>query len=164
MSVGSKLLATKTRLDQACNSRSGKFSIFSLDHHILKKSTFLRIYPVISVIRPTFLHLHNVRQNQTMPIHCRHCQSGIDLESALQTTPYSWPNLQAFWHVCEQCTKPNHIRIEEGLATVIEITGAPGPTWEYVEKQRYQNLSFRWDPEILHVWLDGRHYGIGSRK
>ena len=96
--------------------------------------------------------------------HCRHCRSEIALGDALDAAPYSWPNLQAFWYVCPACQKPSHIRIEDGRAAVIEITGAPGPTWEYVESVRIAVLSFRSDPEVLHVWLDGHHYGIEARK
>ncbi|MCS6244544.1 MAG: hypothetical protein H2172_11890 [Opitutus sp.] len=99
-----------------------------------------------------------------MAIHCKHCGIEVVLRDAVKTAPFSWPKLQAIWHVCPSCGKPNHIRIENGVFGVIEINGAPGPEWEYVERSRIKDLSFRVDPGFLHISIAGEHFEVASKK
>ena len=98
-----------------------------------------------------------------MSLHCRRCSQEFDLKEAVVSTPYSWPELQAFWFVCRACGKGNHIRIEEGMAAVIDIIGAPGPDWEYAERFRIKEISFRSDPSVLHVFFGHECFSVDAR-
>ena len=84
---------------------------------------------------------------------CKQCSREIELGEAIKTSPYSWPYLQAFWHECTECGAGNHIRVTKGQASIIEITGAPGPTWDAVESCPVADLDMRQDHDHFHVRL-----------
>lgn len=97
-------------------------------------------------------------------LECKECRKMIDLEDAVQASPYSWPQMQTFWYECPGCRTGNHIRVTKGLASIIEIIGAPGPTWEAVENCPTEGLDMSEDPGFLHVWIGGVHRAIPARK
>ena len=97
-------------------------------------------------------------------LECKECRKKIDLEDAVLSSPFSWPQMQTFWHECTGCRTGNHIRINKGLAAIIEITGAPGPSWETLETCLTERLDMNEDPEFLHVWIGASHRAIPARK
>ncbi len=97
-------------------------------------------------------------------LECKECRSRIDLEAAVLASPYSWPRLQAFWHECSGCGAGNHIRVAKGFSSIIEIMGAPGPSWETLETCRVKGLDWTDDPEFLQVWVGSAHRAIPARK
>lgn len=113
--------------------------------------------------------LSNYFYSQFWPIsvpqlYCKSCGETIDLEAAIQDSPYSWPNLSAFWHECLDCSTGNHVQVKQGEASIIEITGAPGPTWVALSRTQNEGFNVREDPEFLQVWLGNIHRAIPSRK
>jgi len=96
-------------------------------------------------------------------MNCKQCASPIDIKSALETTPYSWPYLECIWHICPKCATGNHIRFETDSVSIIEITGAPGPTWEYFTKEIIPGIKVSWEPKYLHVWIDGIESAIPAK-
>jgi len=97
-------------------------------------------------------------------LECKECQEVINLEDAVQAAPYSWPRMQTFWYQCPGCGTGNHIRVTKSLASIIEITGAPGPTWETVENCPTEGLDMSEDPDFLQVWIGSNHRAIPARK
>jgi hypothetical protein len=97
-------------------------------------------------------------------ITCKKCNSEINIVDALENSPFSWPQLQAIWHVCRKCEAGNHVRFIPGAIQLIEIVGAPGPDWKILQTQPEPSVSLRIDPGFLHVWLDGKHYEVETRK
>lgn len=97
-------------------------------------------------------------------IYCKSCGETIDLRAAVRESPYSWPNLSSFWHECHGCGTGNHIQIKKRGASIIEITGAPGPTWVALSTSRVADADVREDPEFLQVWLGDFHRAIPIRK
>ncbi len=95
---------------------------------------------------------------------CKSCGSVFDLEDAILKSPYSWPALATFWHECPECGVGNHIRLQNGTASIIEITGASGPTWETLEVSRVPGLRVAVDPKHLQIWLLAIHRVIPARK
>jgi hypothetical protein len=47
---------------------------------------------------------------------------------------------------------------------VLEILGAPGPTWKTVQTALCRGLDTKQDPEFLHVWLGDIHRAIPARE
>ena|SRR5690242_2430550 len=94
---------------------------------------------------------------------CKSCNDEIVPEDALKRSPYSWPHLQAVWHVCPKCGIGNHLRFETDTVSVIEITGAPGPTWERLKSQRRPGIQIKAEPEYFHVWIDRIEYVVPAR-
>lgn len=72
--------------------------------------------------------------------------------------------MQSFWYECTECNKGNHIRIDEGMSSILAVYGAPGPEWKRIERERVKELSFRVDPAFLHVWVAQQHFEIEARK
>jgi hypothetical protein len=99
-----------------------------------------------------------------MPLHCRHCSREFELKEAATAASFSWPQLQAFWFVCPSCRKGNHVRVEDGSFAVIDIVGAPGPEWEYVERLRHRGVSFRSDASAFHIFLESECFSVEARK
>ena len=97
-------------------------------------------------------------------INCKKCQTPINITDALETSPFSWPHLQAIWHVCDKCETGNHIRFISGAIPLIEIVGAPGPDWEIIQTNREPSVSIRIDSGYLHIWLEGEHYEVVAKK
>jgi len=97
-------------------------------------------------------------------LECKECRNKINLEEAVLSSPYSWPRLHAFWHECATCGTGNHIRVAKGFSSIIEIVGAPGPSWETLETCRADGLDWADDPEFLQVWLGSVHRAIPTRK
>ena len=97
-------------------------------------------------------------------LECKECRSKINLEEAVLSSPFSWPRLHAFWHECSTCGTGNHIRVAKGFSSIIEIVGAPGPSWETLETCRSDGLDWADDPEFLQVWLGSVHRAIPARK
>lgn len=95
---------------------------------------------------------------------CKSCGSAFDLKDAILKSPYSWPPMETFWHECPECKIGNHIRVQNGAASIIEITGAPGPTWETLVTSRVSGLKVSTDPEYLQIWLHACHRAIPARK
>jgi len=86
------------------------------------------------------------------------------LATAIEGAPFSWPNMSTFWHECSECGVGNHIRVSKDSASLIEILGAPGPTWETVQTSLMRGLDVVSDPEFLQVWLGDLHRAIPARK
>ena len=97
-------------------------------------------------------------------LECKDCRKKIDLADAVLSSPFSWPQMQTFWHECSGCGTGNHIRIVKGLSSIIEIIGAPGPSWETVERCPTEGLDMNEDPEFLHVSIGDVHRAIPARK
>ena len=97
-------------------------------------------------------------------IYCKACACPIDLEGAIHGSPYSWPNMSTFWHECQECSAGNHIQIKKGGVSIIEIIGAPGPTWVALSSALARDADMRQDPDFLQVWLGDFHRAIPSRK
>jgi hypothetical protein len=97
-------------------------------------------------------------------LHCKNCNVEIDLKQALDHSPFSWPNLQAIWHPCPRCGTGNHIRFETDSIGIIEIIGAPGPTWEYLNRERRKGIQISSEPQYFHVWIDGIESVVEARK
>lgn len=100
----------------------------------------------------------------TAALECKECRKKIDLEDAVLSSPFSWPQMQTFWHECVGCGTGNHIRIVKGMASIIEIIGAPGPTWETLENCPTERLDMNEDPGFLHIWIGSIHRAIPARK
>ena len=98
-----------------------------------------------------------------MKFDCRSCENSIDIRTALAEAEFSFPELNAVYHVCGQCQSGMHFRFDKGSIQLIEITGAPGPHWSVTEEVKYSGVSVRSDPNMLHVWLDGNHYETLAR-
>lgn len=97
-------------------------------------------------------------------LFCKSCGESIDLKAAIHSSPYSWPHLSTFWHECSTCGTGNHIQFKKGGVSIIEIAGAPGPTWVALSTSRVADADVREDPEFLQVWLGDAHRAIPSRK
>jgi hypothetical protein len=97
-------------------------------------------------------------------LECKKCRCKIDIETAILTSPYSWPRLHAFWYECSGCGTGNHIRIAKGFSSIIEIIGVPGPQWETLETCRTEGLDMAEDPECLNVSIGSFHRAIPARK
>ena len=97
-------------------------------------------------------------------LYCKSCGEPIHLESAIESSPFSWPYMSTFWHVCKNCDTGNHIRVTSGQALIIEITGAPGPEWMPLSSAKVMDLDARKDPEFLHVSLKELDHSIPCRK
>ncbi len=96
-------------------------------------------------------------------VRCGNCGESVDVLTALEKSPYSWPNLQAIWYRCVNCGGGNHIRFLRDTVQRIEITGAPGPTWEVIENERYAGVEVKAELEQLVIWVDGRQFVIPAR-
>jgi hypothetical protein len=96
-------------------------------------------------------------------MNCIYCQSQIELETALENSPFSWPEMSTIWHECRKCGHGNHIRFESGRYSQIKMLGAPGPDWDSLNDFPEVSISIRQDPEYLHVWFKGKHYEIRAR-
>jgi hypothetical protein len=100
----------------------------------------------------------------TVPfLRCKHCAHRIDLSSAIAAAPFAWPQVNAFWYVCPSCSTGNHLRVQNALASVIEIVGCPGPEWATLECARMEGLSVEKNAHFLEVWLDKVHRAIPAR-
>ena len=97
-------------------------------------------------------------------ISCKNCTTSIDLSSAITASPYSWPRMATFWYECTHCGTGNHIKVMKDRMEVIEITGAPGPTWETLQTALCKGLDMKQDPEFLHIWFKDKHRAIPARK
>jgi hypothetical protein len=97
-------------------------------------------------------------------IHCKKCGDQIDISFALESSPFSWPELQTIWYVCKKCKEGNHIRFISGEIQLIEIISAPGPDWKTIQSQSDPSVSIRIDPGYLHVWLKNKHYEVIARE
>ena len=97
-------------------------------------------------------------------IQCKKCGIQIEVQNALEDSPFSWPQLQTIWHVCSNCEEGNHIRFVPGELQLIEIVGAPGPDWQIIERHPDPSVSLRIDTGCLHVWYKGKHYEVKVRE
>ena len=97
-------------------------------------------------------------------ISCKNCATAIHLPSAIEAAPYSWPKMSTFWYVCANCGTGNHIKVIKDRMEVLEILGAPGPTWKTVQTALCRGLDTKQDPEFLHVWLGDIHRAIPARE
>jgi hypothetical protein len=84
-------------------------------------------------------------------IRCKKCKEQISIINALESSPFSWPQLQSIWYICEKCGEGNHIRFEPGEIQLIEIIEAPGPDWKIIQSQSEPSIFLRIDPKYLHV-------------
>ena len=98
------------------------------------------------------------------PLHCKNCNCPIDIAEAIASSPFSWPNMSTFWHECPECDTGNHVRVSKDQVSIIEILGAPGPTWETIQTARLSELVVVVDPSYLQVWLGDIHRAIPARK
>jgi hypothetical protein len=96
-------------------------------------------------------------------VRCGNCGVEVDALMALENAPYSCPNSHAIWHPCLECGAGNHIRFQKDTIQRIEITGAPGPTWEVVESEGYAGIESAAEPEQLVIWACGRQFVIPAR-
>ena len=96
-------------------------------------------------------------------ITCKNCKTHINIVDALEDSPFSWPELQAVWHVCDKCETGNHLRFIAGEIQLIEMVGAPGPDWDILQRQTEPSTSIRVDPGYLHIWLNGKHFEVAIR-
>ena len=110
--------------------------------------------------------IRNVLTNTLLSddMNCLHCHEPFDLENALAKSPFSWPYMATFWHLCESCGHGNHINVLEKGYGQIKILGAPGPNWAQVTFFPCDSIRFRKDPEFLHVWVGGKHFEVVARK
>ncbi len=95
---------------------------------------------------------------------CRQCQTDVDLATAVDASPFSWPNMQTIWHVCPVCKVTAHLRFIPDGVQRIEIVGAPGPTWDVLETYRRPGIVVRSEPDYLHVWIDGIEHVSKARQ
>ncbi len=96
-------------------------------------------------------------------LHCKKCTKEINITDILHEAKYSWPQLQTIWFECNTCNSGNHIRIQNGLIQIIEILSAPGVEWEIIESKYLHGISFRIDPELLHIWYQNEHFEFKSK-
>ena len=97
-------------------------------------------------------------------INCRQCGSILGVKEALRDAPYSWPHLQSVWHECQGCGCGNHVWIGKDEWGLIEIWGAPGPDWSFIQKAKRPGLVANNDNGArLLVTCDGEHYEIAAR-
>jgi hypothetical protein len=96
-------------------------------------------------------------------VRCENCDVEVDAVTALENAPYSWPNLHAVWYPCANCGAGNHIRFLKDTLQRIEITGAPGPTWEVVESEVLPGVEAYAEPERLVIWAGGHQFVIPAR-
>lgn len=94
---------------------------------------------------------------------CIYCETQFDFEESLAASPFSWPEMSAFWYECPACGKGNHINVREGGYALIRILGAPGPDWEQLAFFPCASIRVRQDPGFLHVWLGEKHYEVPAR-
>ena len=98
-----------------------------------------------------------------MTFDCRNCGNSIDIQDALVEAEFSFPELNAIYHVCAHCESCMHLRFGKDMVKLIDIVGAPGPHWNVVEEIQLSGTSVRSDPRFLHVWLEDQHYEIAAR-
>lgn len=94
---------------------------------------------------------------------CIHCQNDIEIQRAVETSPFSWPLMQTIWHECLNCKQGNHIRFENGKIKTIKLLGSPGHEYDTIEERIEPSIEIRIDPEYLHIWFHGRHYEVKER-
>jgi hypothetical protein len=99
-------------------------------------------------------------------IICKNCSEPINVEQALKTTPYSWPHLNSIWHICKNCKEGNHLKFLEHKVQIINITGAPGPTWELVQSEKNEAVEHVVNDNgcFLNVWYNGNLYSTKARE
>ena len=96
-------------------------------------------------------------------VKCENCGEKVDALTALENAPYSWPNLHTVWYPCVSCGAGNHIRFLKNTLQRIEITGAPGPTWDVVESEQHADIEAKSEPKQLVVWIGGHQFVIPAR-
>jgi hypothetical protein len=94
---------------------------------------------------------------------CNHCGKGIEIQHAIEASPFSWPQRKTIWYVCPQCEQGNHIRFDAGIAQLIMLQGSPGYEYDVVSTVSDPTIEIRIDPEFLHIWYLGKHYEIKER-
>lgn len=94
---------------------------------------------------------------------CTNCQVPIDVEQALSSAPYAWGATDAIWYVCPSCKAGNHVRFEQDKVATIEITGAPGPTWGYIQEQPVPGVECSRDQDGLRIRFFGKKWFVKYR-
>ncbi|WP_413663474.1 hypothetical protein ACG1BZ_20725 [Microbulbifer sp. CNSA002] len=94
---------------------------------------------------------------------CKHCESEIELQSAIDSAEFSWPLRQTVWCLCSRCGNGNHVRFERGIAQVVSLSGSPGYEYEVLSSTNEPTIEVRADQEYLHVWLQGKHHEVQAR-
>lgn len=96
-------------------------------------------------------------------LHCPHCQAFLSPEAILAAASESWPDLSWLWCACPACHRCFHAEVDDRRIATLKVTGAPGPSWEYIEKVECNDLRVRKDPSFLHCWLGGKHFEYPAR-
>jgi hypothetical protein len=94
---------------------------------------------------------------------CNHCSKDIEIQHAIEASPFSWPQRKTIWHVCPQCEQGNHIRFDTGIAQLIKLQGSPGYEYDVVSTVNDSTIEIRIDPEFLHIWYMGKYHEIKER-
>lgn len=98
-----------------------------------------------------------------MSLTCKNCHTPIDVEQALCAAPYAWGATNAIWHVCPSCKAGNHVRFQRDKVAAIEITGAPGPTWEYTQEQSVPGVECTREQDGLRIPFAGKEWFVKYR-
>jgi predicted RNA-binding Zn-ribbon protein involved in translation (DUF1610 family) len=94
---------------------------------------------------------------------CNSCHAQIDLIAALEHSPRSWPGLRIVLHVCPQCGTRLYLRFETDAAHLVRASSALGPRWDWVDTEKRPGITFRAEPEGLHVRIDHANYFVPAR-
>jgi hypothetical protein len=94
---------------------------------------------------------------------CVHCDKEFDIQLAIETSFFSWPQRNTIWHVCQNCKQGNHIRFGKGEVQLVKPQGSPGYEYDVISTISEPTIETRVDPEFLHIWYLGKHYEIKER-
>ncbi len=91
---------------------------------------------------------------------CTSCRAQIDLITALDHSPRSWPLLQVVLHLCPQCGARLYFRLEKDAAHLVRAASVLGPHWDYLQTEKCPGISVRSDPKGLHLRINRAKYFV----
>jgi RNase P subunit RPR2 len=98
-------------------------------------------------------------------VSCKKCGASISPRRAIESAPYSWPHLNAIWHVCPECGNGNHVVFRNGEWGTIEVWGAPGPSVVNLQRVKSAEIkSINEDGSALKVFIEGKWHVVDVRK
>jgi hypothetical protein len=96
-------------------------------------------------------------------LKCISCGNGINIESILLQAKYSWNSTGSVWWECDKCQVGNHVNISNKYVGIIKITGAPGPTYEYLQRERCEFINCIHEIDGLNIYYDSKSFFIRYR-
>ncbi len=91
---------------------------------------------------------------------CPECGHDNALKDLIAYARKAFPESAAFLSACAQCETDYVFRLREREVEIVKVISAPGPAEEPAGKISAEDLSFRADPEYLHIWLDGAYFEL----